>query len=300
MPDFRLQIFHAVATHLSFTKAATLLDITQPAVSKNIGELEQSFQAKLFERKGNKVKLTAAGEILWDYTQKLVVFYENMFFDVAFAPKQIEGQLRINSTCSLGQYVLPDLVARFLKIFPLVSLSIQHKPDDWQLLQKNVFDFHLTHETAIPNQLSSLTILDDPLVWVVYRCEPFRMNFTLESTPLQALPIATLASMKDLIGTLVPTATRSIQYFEHAETIKHLIRYMPWVALLPKHCLTAQELRDDFQIIETHEDWNRRYCKLVYNSDTLGEIGKAFLSYIQNYHKQFLVFSGMSLHNVDV
>ena len=69
MFDFRLRVFHTVARRLNFTKTAEELFITQPAVSKHIQEIEHYFKVKLFERNGTKIKLTAAGEVLLQYTE---------------------------------------------------------------------------------------------------------------------------------------------------------------------------------------------------------------------------------------
>ncbi len=65
MFDFRLKVFYTVAKRLSFTKAATDLFITQPAVTKHIKELEQYFKVQLFERQGNQIKLTRQGQLLF-------------------------------------------------------------------------------------------------------------------------------------------------------------------------------------------------------------------------------------------
>lgn len=71
MFDFRLQVFHAVAKRLNFTKAAEELYITQPAVTKHIHEIENHFKIKLFERNETKIKLTPAGYSLLQYTDEL-------------------------------------------------------------------------------------------------------------------------------------------------------------------------------------------------------------------------------------
>ncbi len=61
MPDFRLRVFQAVARHLSFTKAAQELYISQPAVTKHVRELETTYGQRLFERRAGRVSLTEAG-----------------------------------------------------------------------------------------------------------------------------------------------------------------------------------------------------------------------------------------------
>ena len=66
MSDFRLKVFQSVAKNLSFTKASQELFVSQPAITKHIQELEACYQARLFDRQGNKISLTEAGKLLLD------------------------------------------------------------------------------------------------------------------------------------------------------------------------------------------------------------------------------------------
>ena len=63
MADRRLQVFHAVARHLSFTKAAEALFMTQPAVTFQIRQLEEMYNTRLFDRAQGRIALTAAGVV---------------------------------------------------------------------------------------------------------------------------------------------------------------------------------------------------------------------------------------------
>ena len=72
MEDFRLKVFIAVAEEGSFTKAAALLGVTQPAVSQNIADLEKMTSQKLFERLRGEVVLTEQGEIFREYALKIL------------------------------------------------------------------------------------------------------------------------------------------------------------------------------------------------------------------------------------
>ena len=69
--DYRDKVFLAVAESLSFSKAADELFISQPAVTKHIKELESKLNCNLFERKGNKVYLTKAGKMTYNYLKKI-------------------------------------------------------------------------------------------------------------------------------------------------------------------------------------------------------------------------------------
>ena len=67
MSDFRLKVFYSVAKNLSFTKASQELFVSQPAITKHIRELESLYGVRLFDRQGNKISLTGAGELLLDH-----------------------------------------------------------------------------------------------------------------------------------------------------------------------------------------------------------------------------------------
>ena len=75
MADRRLQVFHAVAKSLSFTKAAERLFMTQPAVTSQIRQLEDHFGARLFDRSHGGISLTPAGVIALDYAERILRGY---------------------------------------------------------------------------------------------------------------------------------------------------------------------------------------------------------------------------------
>ena len=72
MADRRLQVFHAVAKQLSFTKAADVLFMTQPAVTFQIKQLEEHFNTRLFDRGHGRIALTPAGEVVLGYAEKIL------------------------------------------------------------------------------------------------------------------------------------------------------------------------------------------------------------------------------------
>ena len=111
--DFRLKVFYTVANRLSFTKAATELFITQPAISKHIQELEEQYKIKLFDRNGSKISLTNAGEVLLKHTNNIFEIYREIDFDMSSLINEHTGLLRIGASTTISQYILPPLLARF-------------------------------------------------------------------------------------------------------------------------------------------------------------------------------------------
>ncbi|MCD0469842.1 LysR family transcriptional regulator [Flavobacterium sp. JAS] len=111
--DFRLKVFYTVALRLNFTKAATELYISQPAVSKHIQELEETYKTKLFERNGSKIALTPAGEILLRHTKNIFEIYREIDFDMSSFINERQGLLRLGASTTIAQYLISPVLARF-------------------------------------------------------------------------------------------------------------------------------------------------------------------------------------------
>ena len=122
--DFRLKVFYTVAKRLSFTKAATELFITQPAISKHIQELEEQYKIKLFDRNGSKIALTTAGEILLKHTKNIFEVYREINFDMSTLINQRSGVLRLGASTTISQYIIPPLLARFHQKLRDVKVSL--------------------------------------------------------------------------------------------------------------------------------------------------------------------------------
>ena len=124
--DFRLKVFYTVANRLSFTKAATELFITQPAVSKHIQELEEEYKIKLFDRNGNRISLTQAGELLLSHTNKIFEIYREIDFDMSSLINQQRGLLRIGASTTISQYIIPPLLARFHQKLKDIKVNLRN------------------------------------------------------------------------------------------------------------------------------------------------------------------------------
>lgn len=124
--DFRLKVFFTVANRLSFTKAATELFITQPAVSKHIQELEEEYKLKLFDRNGSKISLTHAGKVLLEHAKNIFEIYREIDFDMSTLIHQQRGMLRIGASTTISQYVIPPLLARFHQKLKDIKVNLKN------------------------------------------------------------------------------------------------------------------------------------------------------------------------------
>ncbi|MEY8759249.1 LysR family transcriptional regulator [Chryseobacterium tongliaoense] len=124
MFDYRLKVFHTVASRLSFTKASEELNITQPAVTKHIKEIENQLATKLFDRKGTSIQLTAAGEILFGYAEKIRNLYRDLEFEINQFNQEHKGKLIVGASTTVAQYVLPEILATFHSYYKDIKIEL--------------------------------------------------------------------------------------------------------------------------------------------------------------------------------
>ena len=120
MADRRLQVFSAVAKHGSFTRAAEHLFMTQPAVTFQIKQLEEHFDTRLLDRGHGKVALTAAGEVVLAYADKILDLSEELEARVSELTDELAGPLNIGTSTTIAAYWLPQLLERFKRKYQRV------------------------------------------------------------------------------------------------------------------------------------------------------------------------------------
>lgn len=201
MFDFRLKVFYTVAKRLNFTKAASELFITQPAVTKHIQETEKHFNAKLFERNGTKIALTPAGELLLQHTEKLFSVYRDLEFEMGSLAQHHSGILRIGASTTIAQYILPAVLAvfhkRFIDIQP--QLTINNTELIELALQRNEIDLGIIEGHSKNSSFKYTPFIKDELVLVVRTGHPLAKN---QSVTLQELLKTPLLLREPGSGTL--------------------------------------------------------------------------------------------------
>ncbi len=124
MENFRLRVFRAVARHLNFRIAAEELLLTQSAVTQQIKALESELDLPLFDRAGGRVSLTAAGAVLLPFAERLAALSEEAREAVAASSGVHVGRLALGASQTIGQYLLPRMIAGFLKQNPGVQITV--------------------------------------------------------------------------------------------------------------------------------------------------------------------------------
>jgi DNA-binding transcriptional LysR family regulator len=121
-----LRYFSAVAEDLSFRRAARRLHVSEPALSQQIGDLEDELGLRLFDRNSRRVALTEVGRIFLVGARRALVSVEKAIAQAKEAAAGDRGRLSIGTIAPITQAFLPDALARFRELFPLVEVSVSY------------------------------------------------------------------------------------------------------------------------------------------------------------------------------
>ena len=120
----QLATFQVVARHCSYVRAAEELHFSQPAVSAQIRQLEESLGIKLFDQIGRRTHLTQAGEELYEYSQKIFEVIDDALESIELLRSPHHGRLSVGADTTVGSYVIPGLLGKFHEIYPDVEIAL--------------------------------------------------------------------------------------------------------------------------------------------------------------------------------
>lgn len=123
MLDFRHETFLTLCSCRSYTKAAEILHLTQPAVSQHMKHLEELYGCRLIDTSNRKIRLTQQGEQLREFA--MTVFSDAKHFKENIqSPQTAPMQFSFGATLSIGEYVMPGILSRLLNRYPDLKIHM--------------------------------------------------------------------------------------------------------------------------------------------------------------------------------
>lgn len=175
MADRRLQVFYTVAKQLSFTKAAELLFMTQPAVTFQVKQLEEHFNTRLFERSHSKITLTPAGRLAMEYAERILNLTNEMETRLMEMTGDVSGILLIGASTTIAEYMLPRLLGDFKSKFPQVQtrLTVANSETVESKVADHTLDIGLIEAPSHHPHLEAQVCCEDELVAICAPNHPF-------------------------------------------------------------------------------------------------------------------------------
>lgn len=293
--NFRLKIFKKVAEKLSFTKAAKELFITQPAVTKHINNLEQEFNIKLFIRKGNKIELTEAGNILLKYAKNIENIYNQLDFELSALNQKQKGKIKIGASTTIAQYVLPQLMANFKSKFNDLTVSVINGNTEQieKALSNNEIDLGIIEGQSKRSEFHYIEFLKDEIVLVAKSSNAIAKKSEISLSELQKLP---LILREEGSGTLEVISyylkQKNINFtdlsvemqFGSTEGIKNYILNSDRLAFLSIQSILNELKRNELSIIDITDFEIKRNFNFIFPEGQQSQITDLFIRFASHYN----------------
>ena len=282
-----LRAFSAVAATGSFSRAASQLHLTQPAVSKRIATLEQQLDTRLFDRIARRVELTEAGRALLAQLPQVEQSLAAAEQAVRDLKGEVSGPLRIATSHHIGLHRLPPVLSRFQRDYPAVRLDIAFVDSEQAYERLRAGSIELAVVTLAPgdvSQLRSEAVWDDPLSVMAAREHPLCSAGAISASELLAHP-AVLPGQDTFTGQIVrrhfAAVTGAALEMRMSTNYLETLRMMTVVGLgwtvLPTH-MAGQEL----QLLPVKGvDLLRTLGLVLHRERSLSRAGSAFVELLR-------------------
>ncbi|HEY0271763.1 MAG TPA: LysR substrate-binding domain-containing protein [Chitinophaga sp.] len=294
MFDFRLRVFYTVAKRLSFTKAAEELFISQPAVTKHIHELEQQLGVKVFERIGNRIKLTVAGQLMLRHAETIFTTYRNLEYDINQLKNAQGGLLSIGASTTIAQYFIPPLLARFHQRYPEVNISLINgntEQIEQALLEKNIQLGIIEGKSKNP-LLKYVELAKDEIVLVGNARYTYGQQDKLSAADLKQVPLlmrehgsGTLEVIMDALTQLKlkPSDLNIAMYMGSTESIKSYLAHANCAAFLPLQAIKRELDGGDFKILTVKNFSLVRKFHFIYLQGQQDKLAQHFIRFTRQH-----------------
>ena len=174
----QLRIIKAIASENSFTRAAEILFISQPSLSKQVKLLENRLGILLINRESNKISLTEAGKLFLQYSERILALCEESCRALNDLKNGDRGNLTVGASQTIGTYLMPRVLALFAQHYPQINLKVQ--VDSTRFIAKNVVNRDIDIAVVggdVPDDLKKYlkieSFVEDQLKLIIPKSHPF-------------------------------------------------------------------------------------------------------------------------------
>ncbi len=292
----QLSVFEAVARHLSYSRAAQEMHLTQPAVSMQIKQLEDNVGMPLFEQLGKKIYLTEAGRELSHYSRVIAQQLseaESVLNDLKGLQR---GRLKI-SVASTANYFAPQLLAVFGQRFPTVtvSLDVTNRQALLAQLANNEMDMAIMGQPPEGLDLLAESFMENPLIVIAPINHPLANE---KKIPLARLQSETFLVREQGSGTRIAMERFFNQHgiqlqagmvMSSNEAIKQAVQAGLGLGILSLHTIGLELETKRLKVLDVKGFPIMRHWYVVHRKDKrLSTVAQAFKAFLLTEAKQIL------------
>ncbi len=243
-----LKMFCDLVDTESFTKAAKINEVTQSAVSQQISSMERIFDSRLVERSKKQFNLTREGQVVYDYSRKILQTHDSLLKKLKEIEDIISGNIRVATVYSIGLHDLPPYVKKFLKAYPTVNVHIEYRRANrvYEDVLGNLVDLGLV---AFPQKTKNLEIVPLHKYTMVLICPPDHPLAGRRSVKLKDLARQKFVSFApdmptrkalDKVFREHGLSVAHAMEFDNVETVKRAVEIGAGVAIVPQSTVVQE------------------------------------------------------------
>ena len=243
----QLRSFVAVAANRSFSRAADALALTQPAISRNVTELEQVLGLQLLHRTTREVELTEAGRLLLGNVTRVLEDLDASLLEVQGLATQRKGRVKVASSPTLSAHLLPQCIARGKRQSPDVNIQLLDRIQSDVLLsvRSGEVDFGVVIDPSEKQDLFAQTILTEPFCLVCLSSDKLARKKEVHWAELAGQPLVLLdhaSGSRRLIDAALQAhgaAASVVQDVGHTTTIYSMVEQGLGLSVVPQLAIPA-------------------------------------------------------------
>ena len=292
----QLRIFYFAVKYGSFSAAAEALYITQPAVTKQIQQLQATYGVKILNRFGKKMVPTDAGEVLYEFADKIFQFESQAEESLRDFQQRKSGRLRIHASESFGAYYLPFIINLFRKKYPKIHISVNIFPNR-EIIENTVklendmgfISYPIEHKKLMVRE-----ILEDRLVLIVPPSHPFAKKKLLEPRKLEAQSIVMHekgSASREIVDGFIKRHNVSVSVpleLSNNEAIKRAVEEGIGLSLISEHVVSEEVKRKKLKSIPLVDPTLIRKFYLIYHKEKyLSQPFQMFISMVNQWSSEY-------------
>jgi DNA-binding transcriptional LysR family regulator len=237
-----LRVFASVAEHGSLTRAARELRVSQPAISKQLSDLEHDLKTPLLDRLPRGVRLTAAGEILYIHAQRILQAERTAEQELLDLRGLGRGLLAVGASTTVGSYLVPSLFGELHRLHPGVQLelTIANTATIQTAVLENRLDVGLIEGFVASDTLAVETLAADEMIVIASPTHRALRDAPLPASALQNLPLLMRehgSGSRDVVEAALrehAVTVQPVMSLGSTEAIKNAVRHGLGVAIVSR------------------------------------------------------------------
>ena len=271
----QLRAFYFAVKYGSYIAAAEALYITQPAITKEIQQLEATYGIKFLNRFGKKMVLTDAGEVLYDFADKIFQMESQAEESLRDFQQRRSGRLRIHASESFGAYYLPFIINNFRKKYPNIHISVNIFPNQ-EVIENTIklendlgfISYPFEHKKLVVQE-----VLEDRLVLITPPSHPFSRLKVLDPQKLDGQSIIMHekgSATREIVDAFIRRNSLSVSIaleLSNNEAIKRAVEEGSGVSLISEHVVKEEVKRKKLKTIPLTDPTMKRKFYLIHHKD---------------------------------